>query len=74
MLDAWRGGRPDVQTLISSTEACLTNALKMDTFNADAERCGDAEVGDFFRRAQADSRKGAEQGNQLMLSRLRATG
>ncbi|PTR43174.1 hypothetical protein C8K38_10845 [Rhodococcus sp. OK611] len=31
-------------------------------------------VGDFFRRAQADSRKGAEQGKQLMLSRLRATG
>ncbi|MET4610109.1 hypothetical protein ABIC28_001079 [Rhodococcus sp. PvR044] len=46
----------------------------MDSFISDAERCGDTEVADFFRRAQADSRKGAEQGKQLMLSRLGATG
>ncbi|WP_097211178.1 MULTISPECIES: hypothetical protein [unclassified Rhodococcus (in: high G+C Gram-positive bacteria)] len=60
--------------MIWFTEACLTNALEMDSFISDAERCGDTEVADFFRRAQADSRKGAEQGKQLMLSRLGATG
>ena len=36
----------------------------------DAVRDGDTELADFFRRAQAESRKGAEQGKQLLRSRL----
>jgi hypothetical protein len=54
------------------TEKCLSNALRLETFVRDAERDGDAELADFFRRAQADSRKGAEQGKQLLRSRLGA--
>jgi hypothetical protein len=56
--------------LIWFTEACLSNALRLETYVADAERDGDAEAADLFRRAQADSRKGAEQGKALLRSRL----
>jgi hypothetical protein len=57
--------------LIWFTEQCLQNALRLETYIADAERDGDMELAEFFRRAQHESRKGAEQGKQLMLSRLR---
>ena len=52
------------------TEACLSNVLRLETYIADAEREGDGELADFFRRAQSESRKGAEQGKQLLKSRL----
>jgi hypothetical protein len=52
------------------TEACLSNALRLDTYIADADRAGDKELAEFFRKAQADSRKGAEQGKALLRSRL----
>jgi len=58
--------------IIWFTEKCLSNALRLETYVQDAERDGDAELADFFRRAQADSRKGAEQGKQLLRSRLGA--
>lgn len=44
--------------LIWFTEACLSNALRLETYIQDAERQGDAELADLFRRAQAESRKG----------------
>ena len=34
------------------------------------EREGDTELATFFRKAQAESRKGAEQGKQLLRARL----
>jgi hypothetical protein len=52
------------------TEACLSNALRLETYIQDAERDGDNELADFFRRAQAESRKGAEQGKAMLKSRL----
>ena len=57
--------------LIWFTEACLSNALRLQTYIQDAERDGDSELADFFRRAQGESRKGAEQGKQMLASRLR---
>lgn len=57
--------------LIWFTEACLSNALRLEGYIADAERDGDNELVDFFRRAQGESRKGAEQAKQLLTSRLR---
>ncbi|TFV59566.1 hypothetical protein E4P41_11665 [Geodermatophilus sp. DF01-2] len=57
--------------LIWFTEACLSNALRLETYVQDAERDGDNELADLFRRAQAESRKGAEQGKQLLAGRLR---
>jgi hypothetical protein len=56
--------------LIWFTEACLANALRLQTYIQDAERDGDDELATFFRKAQADSRKGAEQGKQLLRARL----
>jgi hypothetical protein len=56
--------------IIWFTEACLSNALRLETYIKDAERDGDTELADFFRRAQGESRKGAEQGKQLLKSRL----
>jgi hypothetical protein len=54
------------------TEACLGNVLRLETYIEDAEREGDSELADFFRRAQAESRKGAEQGKALLRQRLAA--
>ena len=56
--------------IIWFTEACLDNVLRLETYVKDAERDGDNELAEFFRKAQADSRKGAEQGKQLMRARL----
>jgi hypothetical protein len=56
--------------LIWFTESCLSNALRLETYIQDADRAGDSEVAELFRKAQADSRKGAEQGKALLRSRL----
>jgi hypothetical protein len=56
--------------IIWFTEACLSNALRLETYIRDAESDGDTELAEFFRRAQAESRKGAEQGKTLLKSRL----
>ena len=55
--------------LLWFTEQCLSNALRLETYIQDAERDGDQELADLFRKAQADSRKGAEQGKALRRSR-----
>jgi hypothetical protein len=51
-------------------EQCLSNVLRLETYVADAERDGDSDLADFFRRAQEASRKGAEQGKELLRGRL----
>ncbi len=56
--------------IIWFTEACLSNALRLETYVSDAESAGDTELADFFRKAQEESRKGGEQGKQLLASRL----
>ena len=56
--------------LIWFTEACLHNALRLETYIQDAERDGDNALADFFRRAQGESRKGAEQAKELLRDRL----
>ena len=56
--------------LIWFTEACLSNALRLETYIQDAEREGDTELATFFRKAQVESRKGAEQGKELLRRRL----
>jgi hypothetical protein len=55
------------------TEQCLSNALRLETYVKDAERDGDEELADFFRRAQGVSRKGGELGKQLLAARLADT-
>jgi hypothetical protein len=58
--------------IIWFVEQCLSNTLRLETYVKDAEQAGDGELADFFRRAQAESRKGAEQGKALMRSRINA--
>ena len=57
--------------LIWFTEQCLSNALRLETYIQDAERDGDSEVAELFRKAQSESRKGAEQGKSLLGNRMR---
>jgi hypothetical protein len=56
--------------LIWFVETCLSNSLRLETYVQDAERSGDSELTELFRKAQADSRKGAELGKGLLRSRL----
>ena len=56
--------------IIWFTEACLSNALRLETYIQDAEREGDNDLAEFFRRAQGESRKGPEQAKQMLTRRL----
>jgi hypothetical protein len=56
--------------LLWFTEQCLSNALRMEEYAQDAERERDTELAEFFRRAQGESRKGGEQGKELLRKRL----
>ena len=56
--------------IIWFVEQCLSNVLRLETYIADAERDGDSDLADFFRRAQETSRKGAEQGKDLLRGRI----
>jgi hypothetical protein len=56
--------------LIWFVEQCLSNVLRLETYVQDAERDGDSDLADFFRRAQEASRKGGEQGKQQLRKRL----
>ncbi|WP_222268820.1 hypothetical protein [Modestobacter marinus] len=64
------GTRDKDYNLIWFTEQCLSNALRLESYVQDADRDGDSELADLFRKAQSESRKGAEQGKQLLRSRL----
>ncbi|MFM1725239.1 hypothetical protein ABEU20_003850 [Rhodococcus sp. PAM 2766] len=56
--------------LIWFVEASLSNALRLEKYIQDAERGGDTDLADFFRRAKAASRKGGEEGKALLSERL----
>jgi hypothetical protein len=56
--------------IIWFTEQCLSNVLRLETYAADAERDGDNELAEFFRRAQGESRKGAEKGKEMLRKRM----
>ncbi|MEU1465169.1 hypothetical protein ABZ478_16465 [Streptomyces sp. NPDC005706] len=64
------GTRDKDYNLIWYVEACLSNALRLEQYIQDADREKDNEVVELFRKAQSDSRKGAELGKQLLRSRL----
>ncbi|WP_112470518.1 hypothetical protein [Streptomyces triticisoli] len=64
------GTRDKDYNLIWYVEACLSNALRLEQYIQDAERDKDNEVVELFRKAQSDSRKGAELGKELLRSRL----
>ena len=64
------GTKDKLYNLIWFTEQSLSNALRLESYIQDAERDGDTEVADLFRRAQAESQKGGEVGKSLLRDRL----
>ena len=56
--------------LVWFVQQCLSNTLRLEIYARDAERSGDDELGEFFRRAQGESKKGAEQSKRLLRDRL----
>ena len=64
------GTRDKDYNIIWFTEKCLDNVLRLETYIKDAERAGDDELATFFSKAQSESRKGAEEGKQLLRARL----
>jgi hypothetical protein len=52
------------------TEQCLSNVLRLETYVEDAERESDSDLAEFFRKAQETSKRGAEQGKDLLRKRL----
>lgn len=52
--------------LIWFVEACLSNTKRMETYIKDAQKAGNEELADFFKKAQAESRKGAELGKEML--------
>ena len=56
--------------LIWYIDHCLSNALRLENYIQDADREGDSELSQLFHKAQADSRKGAEIGKQMLRTRL----
>ena len=53
------------------TEACLSNAERLGTYIADAQKAGNQELVEFFQKAQAESRKGAEMGKEMLRNLLK---
>ena len=64
------GTKDKTYNIIWFTEQSLSNALRLEDYIQDAERDGDSELADFFRRAQGASRKGGEEGKKMLASRL----
>ena len=64
------GTKDKTYNVIWFVEQCLSNTLRLETYVEDAERDGDQELAEFFRRAQETSRKDAEQGKGLLSKRL----
>ena len=64
------GTKDKLYNLVWFTEQSLSNALRLETYIQDAERDGDTEVADLFRKAQAESKKGGEVGKELLRARL----
>jgi hypothetical protein len=57
--------------LITVTQLCLEHVWRLDQYAQDAEREGDQELGQLFRKMQEHSRKGAAESKRLLVERLR---
>lgn len=69
------GSSPEPRTRTTTsccgfTEVCLANVLRLETYVQDADGDGDSELTQLFTKAEAESRKGAEQAKQLLRSGL----
>jgi hypothetical protein len=56
--------------LITVLQASLRNVWKIETYIVDAEKEGDSELAEWFRKIQENSKKAGDQGKQLLAKRL----
>ena len=56
--------------LIAVTHLCLEHVWRLDQYSRDAEREGDEELAELFRRMEEHSRRGAEECKGLLGQRL----
>ncbi|HEV8250254.1 MAG TPA: hypothetical protein VGQ15_09805 [Gaiellaceae bacterium] len=56
--------------LIAVTQLCLEHVWRLDQYAGDAEREGDQELAQLFRRMQEHSRRGGEECKRLLRERL----
>lgn len=64
------GTKDQDYNVIWFTEACLSNAKRLEAYVKDAQATGNAELAEFFSKAQTESRKGAELGKEMLRSLL----
>ncbi len=69
--DAATGSEGQEYNVIWFTEACISNAKRLQDYVKDAQQNGNAELAEFFQKAQAESRKGADLGKQMLRTLLR---
>ena len=56
--------------LITVTHLCLEHVWRLDQYAQDADRDGDQELAQLFRRMQEHSRKGADECKEMLGRRL----
>ena len=56
--------------LITVTHLCLEHVWRLDQYAQDADKDGDTELAQLFRRMQEHSRRGAEECKRLLAERL----
>lgn len=56
--------------LVSVVQDSLQHAWQMESYIQDAEREGDSELADWFRRIQENNQKAGDQGKRLLVDRL----
>ena len=56
--------------LITVTHLCLEHVWRLDQYAQDAEREGDQELANLFRKMQEHSRRGGEECKRMLRQRL----
>ncbi len=68
--DTAAGAEGQEYNVIWFTEACLSNAKRLEAYVKDAQQTGNEALAEFFQKAQAESRKGADLGKQMLRTLL----
>jgi hypothetical protein len=58
--------------LVTVLQASLHWVWQMETYIADADKAGDSELAEWFRKIQESNRKAGDQGKELLAQRLSA--
>jgi len=56
--------------LVWALEASLHNVWQLETYIEDADRAGDSELAEWFRKIQHNNQKAGEQGKRMLAERL----